>query len=252
MLKTTLLLVGHGSRVPEGNQEIEEFARRWREMRPDWRIELCFIEFAEVLMEAGLVRAAQQSARVIVVPLILNAAGHVNEEIPEAVEAAREKHPATEFILTAHLGACEPVLGILQRKLREGMRELDFPDPRNTGLILLGRGSSDRLANGEVAKMARWLLESSDHELVDIAFTGITHPRLERVVQRQVKLGMMQIVILPYYLFTGVLIKRIRRQVERLRGQYPALRFACGEYFGFEAEIFALLEQRIEEAGGMS
>ena len=36
------------------------------------------------------------------------------------------------------------------------------------------------------------------------------------------------------------------------RGQYPALRFACGEYFGFEAEIFALLEQRIEEAGGMS
>ena len=100
--------------------------------------------------------------------------------------------------------------------------------------------------------MARWLLETSDHELVDIAFTGITHPRLERVVQRQVKLGMMQIVILPYYLFTGVLIKRIRRQVERLRGQYPALRFACGEYFGFEAEIFALLEQRIEEAGGMS
>ena len=185
-------------------------------------------------------------------PLILNAAGHVNEEIPEAVEVAREKHPATEFILTAHLGACEPVLDILQRKLREGMRELDFPDPRNTGLILLGRGSSDRLANGEVAKMARWLLESSDHELVDIAFTGITHPRLERVVQRQVKLGMMQIVILPYYLFTGVLIKRIARQVERLRGQYPALCFACGAYFGFEAEIFALLEQRIEEAGGMS
>ena len=34
MMKTTLLLIGHGSRDPEGNQEIEEFARRWREMRP--------------------------------------------------------------------------------------------------------------------------------------------------------------------------------------------------------------------------
>lgn len=36
MMKTTLLLIGHGSRDPEGNQEIEEFARRWREMRPEW------------------------------------------------------------------------------------------------------------------------------------------------------------------------------------------------------------------------
>ena len=68
MMKTTLLLIGHGSRDPEGNQEIEEFARRWREMRPEWTIELCFIEFADVLMEEGLARAAQQSARVIVVP----------------------------------------------------------------------------------------------------------------------------------------------------------------------------------------
>ena len=43
--------------------------------------------------------------------------------------------------------------------------------------------------------------------MVVIAFTGITYPRLERVVQRQVLLGMTQIVVLPYYLFTGTLIE---------------------------------------------
>jgi sirohydrochlorin cobaltochelatase len=47
--------------------------------------------------------------------------------------------------------------------------------------------------------MARWLWEETQHELVDIAFTGITFPRLESAVQRQVKLGMTQICILPYY-----------------------------------------------------
>lgn len=248
-MKDTVLLVGHGSRDPAGNHEIETLAQRWRARQPDWRIKVCFIEFAEVLVDEGLEQAAQGARRVIVVPLILNAAGHVKMEIPQHIETARARHPETEFLYAPHLGACDPILTILKRRLHQAMRDLDMPDPRTTGVIVLGRGSSDRMANGEVAKIARWLQEVSEHELVDIAFTGITHPRLERVVQRQARLGMTQLVVLPYYLFTGTLMARIKRQVEHLRQQYPHIRFARGEYFGFENEIFALLEQRVEEAG---
>jgi sirohydrochlorin cobaltochelatase len=95
--------------------------------------------------------------------------------------------------------------------------------------------------------MARWLMEETDHELVDLAFTGITWPRLERAVPRQVMLGMKQVVVLPYYLFTGTLMQRIARQVDHLRQQYPQVRFAEASYFGFEKEIFALLEQRVAD-----
>lgn len=248
----TVLLVGHGSRETAGNREIEQFVRQWRERRPEWRIEVCFIEFADVLLDEGLSRAARHGGRVIVLPLILNAAGHVKMEIPEAIEHARLRHPGTEFLYARHLGACEEILAILKRNLHKAMRNLDMPDPRNTGIVLLGRGSSDRVANGEVARMARWLFEEGEHPLVDIAFTGITHPRLESVVQRQVRLDMGQIVILPYYLFTGTLIERIRRQVGRLQNQYPRVHFALGDYFGFEEEIYALLEQRLFEATGMA
>jgi sirohydrochlorin cobaltochelatase len=244
-MNETILLVGHGSRELVGNTEIKEFARRWRARRPDWNIELCFIEFAEVLLDAGLDQAALDAQRVIVLPLILNAAGHVKMEIPGHIEAARARHPRTEFIYAPHLGACDPILAILKRRLHAAMRALGMSDPTTTGVILLGRGSSDRMANGEVAKMARWLQEEGDHELVDIAFTGITHPRLERVVQRQARLGMTQIAVLPYYLFTGTLIERIKRQVENLKTQYPHIRFARGDHLGFEEEIFQLLEQRV-------
>ena len=120
------------------------------------------------------------------------------------------------------------------------MLQLDVPDPRTTGVILLGRGSSDRLANGDVARMARWLWEIGDHERVDLAFTGVTFPRLEKVVRDQVALGMMQIVVMPYYLFTGTLIKRIGRQMENLAAQYPQVRFAHTSYFGFEPEIASM------------
>ncbi len=248
-MNSTLLLVGHGSREIAGNREIEEFVRQWRARRPGWRIELCFIEFAEVMLDQGLDLAAQGSERVIVLPFILNAAGHVKMEIPAHIAEARQRHPGCEFLYTPHLGACDEILAVLKRRLKQAMDALDVPDPSTTGVVLLGRGASDRQANGEVAKMARWLQEGTRHELVDIAFTGITWPRLEKVVQRQVRLGMMQIAVLPYYLFTGTLIERIRRQVQHLQQQYPQVRFHCGEYFGFEPEIFALLEHHAHEAG---
>ena len=242
-----ILLVGHGSREESGNEEIREFVAQWRARQPRWRIEVCFIEFAPPSLHDGLIAAAQGARRVLVLPLILNAAGHVKMEIPEAIEHARAHSPGTAFLYGPHLTACDPILAILKRRLRRAMNALDMPDPTTTGVILLGRGSSDRAANGDMAKMARWLQEAGDHELVDLAFTGITFPRLERVVQRQALIGMRQIVVLPYYLYTGTLMQRIHRQVEHLRAQYPQIRFAASTHFGFEDEIFALLEQRVAD-----
>lgn len=241
----TILLVGHGSREPSGNDEIQVFAERLRLRQPDWRIEVCFIEFSKITLSEGLKRAATGSQRVWVLPLILNAAGHVKMDIPQAIAHARLKFPLVQFQYAPHLGAGEPMLAILRRRLKGAMQALDMPDPRTTGVVILGRGSSDRQANGDMARMARWLMEETEHELVDLAFTGITHPRLETVVQRQSLLGMKQVVVLPYYLFNGTLVERIARQVEHLKAQYPTLRFVSTKYFGFEPEIFELLEQRV-------
>ena len=246
MNDTTLLLAGHGSRNAEGNQEIEKFADQWRERHPDWRIEVCFIEHADVLLGDGLDRAAQGAWRVVLVPFILNAAGHVKMELPAALAAARDRHPGVEFVVTRHLGMGREILTVLQGQLDRLMKALAVPDPQTTGVILLGRGSSDAGANGELARMARWVFEGNDHELVDLAFTGVTWPRLEVVVQRQVKLGMTQLCIVPVYHFTGVLIERIKAQVDRLKQQYPQIAFALGSHFGFDREIFDLLDAKVD------
>ncbi|NMG74330.1 sirohydrochlorin chelatase [Aromatoleum diolicum] len=248
MNDTTILLVGHGSRNRAGNDEIERFAAQWRERHPDWRIEACFIEYADVLLDAGLDRAAHGARRVIVIPFILNAAGHVKMELPAAISHARDRHRGVAFECTRHLGMGREIFDVLTGQLDRLMRELHMPDPCTTGVILLGRGSSDAGANGELAKMARWIFEDSDHELVDLAFTGVTWPRLETAVQRQVRLGMTQIAVVPVYLFTGVLIERIKGQLERLRAQYPQIAFALGTHFGFDAGIFDLVEARVAAA----
>lgn len=249
MNDTTVLLVGHGSRNPAGNAEIERFAAQWRTRRPDWRIEVCFIEYAEVLLDAGLDHAAHNARRVITLPFILNAAGHVKMELPAAIERARQRHRGVHFACARHLGMGREILGVLASQLDRLMAELHHPDPRTTGVILLGRGSSDAGANGELAKLARWLFEDSDHDLVDLAFTSITWPRLESVVQRQVRLGMSQIAVVPVYLFSGVLMDRINAQLIRLRQQYPDIAFALGGAFGFDAGVFDLVDARALGAG---
>jgi sirohydrochlorin cobaltochelatase len=245
MTETTVLLVGHGTRFHGSNAETERFAEQWRTRRPDWRIETCYIEWDEVLLDAGLDRAAADTRRVLVLPFILNAAGHVKMEIPAAVEAARGRHPGVDFAVLRHLGMGSEIEAILAERLNALMAELAMPDPRTTGVILLGRGSSDAGANGELARMARLIFEDSEHDLVDLAFTGITWPRLETVVQRQSRLGMSQIAILPVYLFAGRLTERIAAQVARLETQYPGIAFALGEHFGFDEGIFEILESRV-------
>lgn len=245
MDNTTLLLVGHGSRNRDGNKETLHFAAQWRERHPDWRIEVCFIEHADVLLNEGLDRAAKGAQHVLVIPFILNAAGHVKMELPAALESARERHPDVNFGVTRHLGMGREIFAVLQGQLERLMKALHVPDPQTTGVVLLGRGSSDAGANGELAKMARWIFEANDHELVDLAFTGVTWPRLETAVQRQVKLGMTQICVVPVYLFTGVLIERIQAQVERLKAQYPQIVFGLGTHFGFDKGVFDLLDAKV-------
>ncbi|NOR70810.1 MAG: sirohydrochlorin chelatase [Methylomarinum sp.] len=242
----TILLVGHGSRDPNGNKEIEQFADNWKVQHPDWHIEVCYIEFADVLLDEGFDNAAKNASKVLVIPLILNAAGHVKMEIPEHLEKARLRHPDVEFIYGKHLGVSMTTLKVITRRITQVMDTIAMPDPKTTGVIILGRGSSDKIANGEVAKLARWVQEETHHDLVDIAFTGITFPRLETAVQRQVKLGMTQIVIQPYYLFTGTLITRIAEQFKYLQKQYPEIRFALGDYLGFEPEIYTLLDDNVK------
>ena len=259
MTNEIVLLAAHGARDPghEGNQEVDAFAAAWGVRHPDLPIQVCWIEHAPVLLDEGLDRAVATLAdrgngsaaggRVLVLPLILNAAGHVKGDIPQAVAAARERHPGVEFLCGWHLGTTDQLLRALRFRLHQAMVALHMPDPHTTGVVLLARGASDMESTGEVAKMAHWLYETTDHELVLPAFTGICFPRLEQVVQRLDRLGASQILVLPYYLFTGRLIKRIAEQVARLRTQYPTRVIAQAGYIGAHEQLMELLDLRLAQ-----
>lgn len=247
-----ILLVGHGSRVPEGNRELLEFAELVRQMAPQLVIETSFLEFAEPTIEQGITRCVEQGAtRVVLVPIILFAAGHAKLHIPAAIDQAKRQYPHVLFAYGRPIGIDQKIVDILKTRLAEsgfsGELQEDSRIP-DTAVLLLGRGSSDGDANSDFYKMTRILWEQVPVRWAESCFIGVTKPSYEEGLKRCLQLGAKTIYVLPYFLFTGVLIKRIEGLTAEFAALHPEIRVVLAGYFGFHPKLVELVLDRVAEA----
>jgi len=243
---TSVLLVGHGSRDDDGNEEFREFVQRLIS-QTSYPISSCFLEFAEPDVAQGLDECVRAGATdIVVVPVILLAASHVKWEIPELIDQARARYPGISIRYGRPVGLHPRIVDLLVSRFDQIMQGIE--DLTDTAIVLMGRGSSDPDANGDLYKLARILWERTRVMTVETCFTGITHPRLPEGVRRAARLGARRIVVLPYFLFTGVLMKRMTSLLHDLSGQYPGIELTMAEYFGFHEVLAQVVHDRIEEA----
>lgn len=250
-----ILFVGHGSRDPAGNEELLQFTqrvgKRLQDVRgkagKDWFWETSFIEFAQPDVEEGITRCVARGAtRLLMVPLILFAAGHYKEDIPQAMAWANENYPWVELRQTPELGVNRYILSILQDRLRQAGFVSSGEERSEAAVLLVGRGSSDAEANSELYKMSRLFYEATPVSLVENAFMGITGPTLAKGVERCVKLGAPRIYVLPYFLFTGILLKRMEGELAQLAEQY-GVPIVFGGHLGDHPLLEELVLTRIAE-----
>lgn len=243
-----VLFVGHGSKDPEGNEEIRQFVSSLAPELDVPIIETCFLEFARPDMLAGLnTCVARGATRVAVIPIILFSAGHAKIHIPAAIDEAKEIHPHVQFIYGRPIGIHDEVINILTARMEEAGFAADQAQD-DLAVLVIGRGSSDADANSDIYKMSRLFWERYKAKWVETAFMGVTYPLYDEGVERCLKLGAKRIVLLPYFLFTGILIKRMSDQLEKFREQYPEAQFEMAEYFGFHPLLKEVLKDRVLEA----
>lgn len=243
-----ILFVGHGSRDPEGNEEIRQYVEGIRDEIEQPIVETCYLEFEEPNISQGIDTCIKKGAtRVILIPIILFPAGHAKIHIPMAIDEAKEKYPNVTFTYGRPLGIHETIIKILESRLEESGINLSKTH-EDTAVLILGRGSSDQDANSDLYKMSRLFFEKRHVGLVETAFMGVTDPLLDAGVKRCIHLGAKHVVILPYFLFTGILIKRLEKRVEEYQKEYPNLSFTLANYFGFHPLLKQVLFDRIEEA----
>jgi len=63
-----------------------------------------------------------------------------------------------------------------------------------------------------------------------------------------VKLGARRIVVLPYFLFTGILPDRVRQQTEGWAAAHPEVEVFSADVIGPEPELLDLVMERYQEA----
>ncbi|WP_028589800.1 sirohydrochlorin chelatase [Paenibacillus massiliensis] len=258
----TILLIGHGSRDPEGNEQLLAFAEAIAARVPDTCVETCFLELTRPTIAEGVTACVNRGAtRVVLIPIILFAAGHAKIDIPMAIDRAKAKYPEVEFVYGRPIGVHEKIVRILETRLEGAAAVLtagnelsggtstavaDVAD-EDTAVLVLGRGSSDPDANSDFYKITRMLWEKLPYKWVESSFIGVTQPSFPEGLERCLRLGAKKIIVLPYFLFTGVLIKRIQEMTLEFAEANPDTVVEMGDYFGFHPQLEELVLERANE-----
>jgi sirohydrochlorin ferrochelatase len=199
---------------------------------------------------------------VIAVPLVLLGAGHLKDDGPAALARARRRHPGVSFSYARDLGLHPDVLAVAEERARAAV--VGLPDGVADALAVVGRGSSDPDANADLVKAGRLLadgrgltepLDAGRHGvgppplgLVVEAFVSLARPDVASALDRCEALGARRIAVVPYFLFEGVLVDRIRDQVASWCGDHPASRAVVASPMGIDPRLVALAWQRYDEA----
>lgn len=103
-----LLLVAHGSRRKQSNDEVVHLAEKLKNNCGDQYgiIKSAFLELADILIPDGIERCiADGATSITVLPYFLNSGRHVIEDIPCIINSCAAQHPSVKITLAPHLGA---------------------------------------------------------------------------------------------------------------------------------------------------
>jgi cobalt/nickel transport system ATP-binding protein len=245
---SSLLLVGHGSRSAAGVAEYWTFADVLRSCAPHLDVGCGFIELAQPDLDTAIDDlVAGGATSVVAVPLVLLGAGHLKNDGPNALHRARTRHPSVEFAYARDLGIHPLVLGVAEDRIRATVGD----DGEKWAVVVVSRGSSDPDANADLYKVARLLWDSRGLGLVEPAFVSLARPSVSDALDRCAHLGAQRVAVFPYFLFTGVLVDRIREQTDAWAPAHPDVEVQPVAHLGADARIAELaLERHAEGLAG--
>jgi sirohydrochlorin ferrochelatase len=121
-MKTAILLMAHGSRIAEANDAAREVARMAQQMTGHEIVEVSFREMHEPSIQQGIDNCVARGAtRILLIPYFLFMGAHVQHDLPEEIELAKERHPGLEMVMGSHLGAHLKLAEIVSERIAQGL-----------------------------------------------------------------------------------------------------------------------------------
>lgn len=248
-----IVIAGHGSRDPEGVKEFQLLVELVRARSAGRPITYGFLEFARpTIDEAVRENVAAGSRQIVVVPGVLLAATHAKNDMPSEVLAMQKELPDVKL----HYGTALHLHPLILKVCRERIIAAETQSSQiikrsDTCLVMVGRGTTDPDANSDVSKLARILEEGLGFGASFVCYSGTAQPALYEGLEMAAKLGFRRIIVSPFFLFTGVLIKRIEAAIAELAARHPELEVLASSHIGGHEHVAeAFLERAAESISG--
>ncbi|MGX6445041.1 sirohydrochlorin chelatase [Neobacillus sp. K501] len=209
-----ILYIGHGTRSKKGSLEAKGFIEKVMS-RIDVPIqEICFLELTEPLIHDGFKRCVEKGAKEIhVVPLFLLSAGHIKEDIPETLESLKLIYPDVEVKISDPFGVQGEILDAVTDLVTAMVADI----VREDRVLIVGRGSSDPGILADFDKIASGIKERLNVESVSVCYLAAAKPNLAEGLELITNSGLGRSIVIPYLLFSGLLLAEIDQEVRKLR-----------------------------------
>lgn len=250
--KIGIMVCGHGSRNQNAAREFSSVAEGLRARYPDTPVEYGYLEFCNPVLSLGLDRLREKGVtKVLAVPGMLFAAGHAKNDIPSVLNTYAAWSRGMTIHYGRELGVDVKMIRAAGARIEEAIAAADAEHgavPRHeTLLMVVGRGASDPDANSNVAKVMRMLWEGMGFGWGETCYSGVTFPLVEPGLEHAVKLGYRRIVVFPYFLFTGVLVKRIYSYTDQVAARHPDIQFVKASYLNDHPLVLDTFQDRVQE-----
>jgi sirohydrochlorin cobaltochelatase len=244
MTETGVLICGHGSRDDEAVREFELLGAALRPRFPDYEFATGYLEFARPNIRDGLAELVARGAkRIYAVPGMLLAASHVKNDLPWEMNSFIAEHPGVDVRLGRDLAIDVKLINAAADRIAAAA-----PGDRSDSLlVVVGRGTNDPDANSNIAKIARMLWEGLGFGWAEAAFSGVADPRVGPALERAARLGFRRVVVFPYFLFTGVLVKRIYAATDEAVRQHEGIEFVKAPYLRDHPLLLDAFVERVAE-----
>jgi len=245
-----IMICGHGSRDKRAVEEFNQLAVRIKERLPERQVESGFLEFATPVIGTGLDKLRDAGAKKIVcLPGMLFAAGHVKNDLPSEVNNYAAENPGLEMIFAADLGIDARLLDAAKQRVEEALAQAgDGVSLDDTLLLVVGRGTNDSDANSNVAKVTRMLWEGLGVGWAETAYSGVAYPLVDQALERIATMGFKRVVVFPYFLFSGILVTRIYNWVDEAAAANSGIEFVKASYLNDHPKVIDAFIGRMEDA----
>jgi sirohydrochlorin cobaltochelatase len=245
---TAIMICGHGSRDRQAIDEFLLLADGLRKRLPHFAIESGFLEFARPVIRDGLERLKDNGARrILALPGMLFAAGHVKNDLPWEINSFAADNPQLSVVYGRDLAIDFKLVRAAAERIAQAEAAAAKVEREDTLLLVVGRGTNDPDANSNIAKVTRMLREGMGFGWADCAFSGVTTPLVDAALERLSRLGFRRILVFPYFLFTGILVKRIYQWTDEAAARHPDIDFVKAPYLADHPLVIDSFADRVGE-----